>query len=173
MLKQQHLDNIGLAGNPQLLQIPSLFQQQNIPLLSHKYHDLISSNKLSLEDIRRVAGSNIMLDTMFCIKPQPNQNMVLADEFWKMAANDSNEKGEKETHLDDVMEGWEGLLQEIVTAQNRKTPGWTFPGDMVDAMGSMLATLVNGPQYPHNDYLLASEADEGDELTFIMGLTCK
>ena len=35
VLKQQHLDNIGLAGNPQLLQIPSLFQQQNIPLLSH------------------------------------------------------------------------------------------------------------------------------------------
>jgi len=44
---------------------------------------------------------------------------------------------------------------------------------MVDAMGSMLATLVNAPQKPHNDYLLASEADEGDELTFIMGLTCK
>ena len=43
---------------------------------------------------------------------------------------------------------------------------------MVDAMGSMLATLVNAPQNPHNDYLLASEADEGDELTIIMGLTC-
>ena len=47
-----------------------------------------------------------------------------------------------------------------------------FSCDMVDAMGSMVATLVNATQSPRNDYVLAPEADEGGELTFGMGLTC-
>ena len=49
--------------------------------------------------------------------------------------------------------------------------GWRDSTGKVNAMGSMLSTLIIGPQSPHNDFRLKAKGSSGKQLTFIVGIT--
>ena len=59
-------------------------------------------------------------------------------------------------------------MEKLENELNANTPGWKSSTGKMNAMGSMLSTLVIGPQSPHNDYRLK---DKGKQLTFIVGIT--
>eukprot|EP00816_Leptocylindrus_hargravesii_P008606 CAMPEP_0196826236 /NCGR_PEP_ID=MMETSP1362-20130617/93516_1 /TAXON_ID=163516 /ORGANISM="Leptocylindrus danicus, Strain CCMP1856" /LENGTH=192 /DNA_ID=CAMNT_0042206795 /DNA_START=237 /DNA_END=815 /DNA_ORIENTATION=+ len=161
------LDLLGVAGNPKLIPLPALFQQHNLPAIYQRYEATLKSLKgTELDDIKRVAGSNIMLHVMFAVDPKKNNNIAEATEFWaSMSQNNAMDESAR------MIQGWESLMSKLSSELNSNTPGWRDSTGNVSAKGSMLSTLIIGPQSPHNDFRLKAKASNGKQLTFIVGIT--
>ena len=164
---QKTLDLLGVAGNPRLVPILELFQQKNLPALYRTHEATLESLKgTELENIKRVAGSNIMLDVMFAVEPKKNSNITRATEFWaNMSQNNATDES------GGMNQGWEGLMRKLNNDLNLNSSGWRDSTGKINAMGSMLSTLIIGPQSPHNDFRLKAKASKGKQLTFIVGIT--